>query len=140
MIEIENININYPLGDRTIPILSSFSLKINRGEYVAILGPNGSGKSTLLKALCGLVRMDSGRIRVLGKDVRPGSFGDDFFGKVGVVFQEPEGQFLMRNVRTEIISVLENLGLSLNAQKGKLASVIEHFDLAAILDQKPENL
>jgi energy-coupling factor transport system ATP-binding protein len=140
MIDIENININYQVGDRTIPALSSFSLQIKRGEYVAILGPNGSGKSTLLKALCGLVRVDAGRIHILGKDVRLGGFGEDFFGKVGVVFQEPEGQFLMRDVKSEINSVLENLGLPIQIQREKLASIVERFDLAAILDQKPENL
>jgi energy-coupling factor transport system ATP-binding protein len=115
-------------------------LHFKRGEYVAIMGSNGSGKSTLLKAICGLIQLDLGQIRVLNKVVRSGGFGRDFFGQVGVVFQEPESQFLMRDVKTEIISVLQNLGASLIAQQNKFDSLVERFNLANILDQKPENL
>ncbi len=140
MIDIDKINISYGSGPETIQALSSLSLKIRRGEYVAVLGPNGSGKSTLIKAICGMVQADAGQIIFLGKPVRLGSFGYDFFGKAGVVFQEPEGQFLMRDVKTEIVSVLQNLGLSYQEQQKRLQSIIEQFNLAAILNQKPESL
>jgi energy-coupling factor transporter ATP-binding protein EcfA2 len=140
MIEIDNISIGYHHSGKTVQAISSLSLHIKQGEYIAVLGPNGSGKSTLLKAICGLVPVDEGYIRMRGKTVRPGCFGDDFFGKVGIVFQEPEGQFLMRNVRTEINSVLQNLGLSIKIQQERFDSIVERFELADILAQKPENL
>ncbi len=138
MIDLNNIIVRYRGSSSTA--LSSLSLHIGKGQYVAVMGPNGSGKSTLIKALCGLVPLSDGQISLLDKEVRPGYFGDDFFGKVGVVFQEPEGQFLMRNVETEIVSVLQNLGLPTESQRERFDALVDRFDLADILDKKPENL
>jgi zinc/manganese transport system ATP-binding protein len=59
------------LGGRAI--LSRVSLAIESGEFIGVLGPNGSGKTTLLRATLGLVRPDSGSIRVLGKPARRGN-------------------------------------------------------------------
>jgi energy-coupling factor transport system ATP-binding protein len=140
MIDIDNISIAYHYAEKPIQAISSLSLHINKGENVAVLGPNGSGKSTLLKAICGLVQIDIGHICVLGKKVSFGGFGNDLFGRVRVVFQEPESQFLMRDVKTEIISVLQNLGMPLKNQKVRFDSLVERFNLTGILDQKPENL
>jgi energy-coupling factor transporter ATP-binding protein EcfA2 len=138
MIDLNNVIVKY--RGSSSPALSSLSLHIDKGQYVAIMGPNGSGKSTLIKVLCGLVPPSDGQISLLGKEVRPGYFGDGFFGKVGVIFQEPEGQFLMRNVETEIVSVLQNLGLPSRSQRERFDAIVDRFDLADILDKKPENL
>ncbi len=140
MIAIKNISVIYRVAEKEIPALSSFSLDIDKSEYVAVMGPNGSGKSTLIKALCGLIGIDDGEIVLLDKAVRPGNFGEDFFGKVGAVFQEPEGQFLMRDVKTEIVSVLQNLGLPYKQQQEKLAAIVKDFDLEEILMHKPSEL
>jgi zinc/manganese transport system ATP-binding protein len=59
------------LGGRAI--LEGLSLVINTGEFITILGPNGAGKTTLLKLLLGLLRPDSGTIRVLGKSPTRGN-------------------------------------------------------------------
>ena len=50
-------------------IISSCSIKVNRGEIVAILGPNGAGKSTAMKAMLGLLKLKSGSISIDGKDI-----------------------------------------------------------------------
>ncbi len=140
MIEIDNITVEYKSAGRTTKALDSFSLDIAPGEYLAVLGPNGCGKSTLLRAICGLVRLSGGRIVIDGKEVAFGRFGRDLFGKVGVVFQEPSGQFLMRDVKTEIGSVLENLGLSPADQKARFTELVGKFDLGDILDMPPDKL
>jgi len=69
IIELKDITVN--LGEKNI--LQDISLTINQGEFVAILGPNGSGKSTLLKIILGLIKPESGSIKVFGKDVTIGS-------------------------------------------------------------------
>ncbi|HQZ46316.1 MAG TPA: ABC transporter ATP-binding protein [Usitatibacteraceae bacterium] len=53
----------------TLRALDAVSLTVEQGEFFALLGPNGAGKTTLISALGGLVRPDSGRLRVLGRDV-----------------------------------------------------------------------
>jgi zinc transport system ATP-binding protein len=71
--------LNYSPGG--LPVLQDVDLRIARGDYLAVLGPNGGGKSTLLKLMLGLVRPDSGVIRVLGQ--RPGEAG----GRIGYLPQ-----------------------------------------------------
>jgi energy-coupling factor transporter ATP-binding protein EcfA2 len=140
VIEIENISVTYKSGELRIPALSSVNLKIEKGEYLSILGPNGSGKSTLVKALCGLVTLDNGSIKINGAEISAGQFSTRLFGKVGVVFQEPSGQFLMPSVRREIESVLENLGLEYALQQERFNDIISEFELQKLLNVAPQNL
>ena len=69
VVELEQVRIR--LGGRII--LDDVTLTINEGEFIAILGPNGAGKSTLLKTLLGLIKTDSGAIRILGHVPRRGN-------------------------------------------------------------------
>ncbi|EGB16458.1 ABC transporter related protein [Pseudodesulfovibrio mercurii] len=64
-----------------LPVLENVDLRIERGDYLAVLGPNGGGKSTLLKLMLGLIRPDRGAIRVLG--LPPGEAG----GRIGYLPQ-----------------------------------------------------
>jgi len=71
--------LTYSIGG--IPILEDVELRIERGDYLAVLGPNGGGKSTLLKLMIGLLKQDSGSISVLGAP--PGEAG----GRIGYLPQ-----------------------------------------------------
>jgi zinc transport system ATP-binding protein len=64
VIEIEGLNFGYESG----PVLSDVALRIRQGDFIAIVGPNGGGKTTLLRLIQGLLRPQSGRIRIFGKD------------------------------------------------------------------------
>lgn len=140
MIEIDNIRVTYKSDSGVLHAISSLSLDVKKGQYLAVLGPNGSGKSTLIKALCGMVPLKKGRIRISGRVVSHGRFGEDLFGKVAAVFQEPSGQFLMPDVRMEILSVLQNLGLSYDEQTNRLTQVIERFSLQDLPGKSPDCL
>jgi zinc/manganese transport system ATP-binding protein len=70
-LSFDEVTIN--LGGRNI--LSAVSFEINQGEFVAMLGPNGSGKTTLMRSALGLIPVNSGTIRVLGKAATPGNPG-----------------------------------------------------------------
>lgn len=139
MIKINNITVKYRRVDVN-PAISSLDLHLRRGEYLSILGPNGSGKSTLIKAICGMIDLAGGDILVDDKQVRPGRFGDDLFGIVAAVFQEPGGQFLMPDVKTEIIAVLQNLGLPRKKQNEIFDAVVSRFSLELLLDSNPQYL
>jgi phospholipid/cholesterol/gamma-HCH transport system ATP-binding protein len=65
VIEIRNLNLSF--GDNHV--LRDFSLDVPRGEIIAVLGRSGSGKSVLIKCIIGLIKPDSGSIKVLGKDI-----------------------------------------------------------------------
>ncbi|AKB30021.1 ABC transporter, ATP-binding protein [Methanosarcina siciliae T4/M] len=61
---------NYLLGDMEVPVLSGINLKIEKGEFLAIMGPSGSGKSTLMNLIGCLDRPTEGRILIRGRDLR----------------------------------------------------------------------
>lgn len=63
VITVHNVSVYYG----SVPALKEVSLKVGRGDFLGIIGPNGGGKSTLLKVLLGLIRPDSGEVRILGK-------------------------------------------------------------------------
>lgn len=90
LIQLKNICKSYPLGDSELPILKRINLKINNGEFVAIMGPSGSGKSTLMNILGCLDRPTSGEYILNGQNVEKLSsdeLADIRNQTIGFVFQ-----------------------------------------------------
>ena len=92
-----------------VPMLRSVSLKVGKGELVCLLGPNGAGKSTTFNAICGLLRCDSGGVRIAGRDVK--DLGAERLASLGVGFV-PEGRRLFPS-----LTVRENLRLAFDAAR-----------------------
>ncbi len=114
-------------------ILKSVSFDIRRGERVLLLGENGCGKTTLMRLIARLIRPSSGRIdQYLGKGFGSGRAGRKWFGKVGVVYQNPNYQLFMPTVRKEIA-----FGAKDPATAEKIA---EKFELTDIMDRHPQSL
>ncbi|MCS7060411.1 MAG: energy-coupling factor transporter ATPase [Anaerolineae bacterium] len=111
MIHIEDLTVRY-LGRRQ-PALAHVNLSVRQGETVLLLGPSGCGKSTLALCLSGLIpnslEVDfSGRVLVEGIDTRQADRAA-LAQRVGVVFQDPDAQFVMLDVESELAFGLENL-------------------------------
>nr|BBH93945.1 ABC transporter ATP-binding protein [Thermogemmatispora argillosa] len=111
LIEIEDLTVKYA-GRRT-PALEQVQLRLYAGETVLLLGPSGSGKSTLALTLNGLIphsvgKVQSGCVRVAGFDTRQTTVAT-LAQRVGLLFQDPEAQFVMFTVEDEIAFGLENL-------------------------------
>ncbi|MDE6691605.1 MAG: energy-coupling factor transporter ATPase, partial [Clostridia bacterium] len=118
-VELDNVSFTY--SDNSPYALKDVSLKVKRGEFVAVLGHNGSGKSTLARLVCGLLTADKGNVTVWGYD--PADRGS--LGKVrehaGVVFQNPDNQMVASIVEDDIAFGPENLGI----QRGEIGERIE---------------
>jgi putative ABC transport system ATP-binding protein len=90
VVATDSLNKAYQLGDEEVEVLKGVTLKVVRGEFVAVCGPSGSGKTTLLNIISGIDKPTSGKILVLGQDlaVQDENFLADFrCNHVGFVFQ-----------------------------------------------------
>lgn len=91
MLELRNIGKSFMQGEREISVLKGLSLKVEKGERVAILGQSGSGKSTLLSLLSGIDRPDTGEILFEGERVDQMSETEVTrlrSQKIGIIFQQ----------------------------------------------------
>ena len=85
---IDIVNTTLNLSEFGRPIFNELSIKVNKGEKVAIVGRSGSGKTTLVKMMLGLLKPETGTVLINGKDIRQYS-RTHLFQTVGAVFQDP---------------------------------------------------
>ena len=105
MISVKNVH--YFHGEK--PALKGVSLKVRKGEFVAVVGENGAGKTTLVKHLNGLLLPKKGTVSVEGLDTKENDW--EVKKTVGVVFQNPEDQLVNSIVEEDVAFGLENLGV-----------------------------
>jgi energy-coupling factor transport system ATP-binding protein len=116
--------------------IKNMSFSIKRNSYTCIIGPNGSGKTTLSKLLCGLLETNGGEIYVDGV-----LFNKDNAGvirnKIGVIFQNPDNQYIGTTLKDDIIFGLENR----NINPDEMDSIIEEVSVLCgvndLLEKEP---
>ena len=92
-------------------VLQDVGIRIERGEFVAVLGGNGSGKSTLAKHMNALLMPDEGRVVVLGRDTSDPEAVYAIRSRAGMVFQNPDDQLVASLVENDVAFGPENLGI-----------------------------
>src|SRR5919107_5529153 len=125
-VSCEGLTFSYPgSGGRA---LSGVSFGLRPGEYVGVVGPNGGGKSTLVRLLNGLLRPDSGRVRVVGRDPATDPF--EVREHLGVLFQNPDNGLVAPFVEDDVAFGLENLGVGRAEMRGRVREAIAAVGLA----------
>ncbi|MDE7256760.1 MAG: energy-coupling factor transporter ATPase [Clostridia bacterium] len=104
-------NVSFSYADDTPYALNNVSLKVKRGEFLAVLGHNGSGKSTLARLICGLLTADKGSVEVWGYNPADKAQLGSVREHAGVVFQNPDNQMVASIVEDDIAFGPENLGV-----------------------------
>lgn len=127
IIKVENLCFEYEPGLKTI---HNISFQIKKGEYVTILGHNGSGKSTIAKLLIGLLEKKSGNIIIDHKELNLENLYK-IREKIGIVFQNPDNQFIGATVRDDIAFGLENICIP----REKMDELIERYAKRVRMDQ-----
>ena len=135
-IEIKNLTFSY--NEKT-NVLEDVNLEINKGEWIAVLGHNGSGKSTLAKTLVGLLEPQKGEISIDGL-VMNDEFAYEIRKKIGIVFQNPDNQFVGVTVRDDIAFGMENLCVPREEMLEKISFYAEKVNMLNFLDSEPANL
>ena len=133
MIETEGLKFAYPGSQE---VLRGIDLKINDGEFVAIMGENGAGKTTLVKTFNGLLRPTAGRVKVDGVDTHDSSVAK-LSKDVGLVFQNPDHQLFSETVREELAFSLRNFGYKEDTIDRRVASILETLDLTRYTQSSP---
>lgn len=137
MIEIKNLSFRYA-GSKT-DALKNLTINIPEGKYIAILGHNGSGKSTLSKVLVGLYKPTAGTVDLDGVRINKSNLRR-IRKKIGIVFQNPDNQFVGSTVEDDIAFGLENKRVS----REKMRPIIEKFSkmvgMDSFLTHEPQNL
>ena len=132
-ITVKNLSFKYPSG--TENVLNDISLKVEKGEKLAIIGQNGAGKTTFVKMLNGLLKAEKGEVIVDGWNTKDFSVAK-MSKKVGYVFQNPMDQIFHNNVFDEIAFGAKKLKYS----KEKLDNLVEKaMKLTKLSEFKKEN-
>ena len=138
IIELEDIHYRYHEDDAR-EALAGVSLEIRRGEWLAIIGHNGSGKSTLAKVMNGLIEANTGSVVVNGKMLTAETVFDAR-RTVGMVFQNPDNQFVGTTVEDDIAFGLENIGLPREEMLERVTRVLEMVKMSDFRTKEPARL
>ena len=136
LIEVRDLHFRYNSEDRA---LKGVSLDIEKGEFVCILGHNGSGKSTLAKLLVGLLEPRKGTISIDGTILNEDSV-DELRKKIGIVFQNPDNQFVGITVKDDIAFGLENRQIEREEMIRLIDEYSQKVNMHNFLDRNPESL
>ena len=137
-IEIKNLCFKYNVNEQQ-DILDDVSLIVKKGEYVSIIGHNGSGKSTLAKLIIGLLKARSGSIKIFDEELNEDTYRSFRF-KVGIVFQNPDNQFIGATVRDDIAFGLENHMVPNEDMDQIIEEFAKKVNMYEFLDKEPSNL
>lgn len=142
MIEVKGVSKAYRMGKEQVVALRDVSLKIDKGEFVAIIGPSGSGKSTLMHIVGGLDSPSVGSVFIEGNDISKlkdkmlSKYRND---KIGFVFQA----FNLENSQTALENVMMPLifaGVSKKERKKRASEALEQVGLAKFAKHKPNEM
>lgn len=135
-IEVKNVSFSYKKDD---VVLDDINFSIPKGAYVTLIGHNGSGKSTLAKLLSCLIEPNKGEIYINGllgveknlKEIRR---------SIGIVFQNPDNQFIGTTVESDIAFGLENRNYEVTKMHNLVKEYAKKVGMINYLDKEPAEL
>ena len=136
LIEVNNLTFSY---DKKVNVIDGVSFCVESGKYISIIGHNGSGKSTFAKLLIGLLEAQSGEIKAFGLEMNSKNV-HEIRRKIGIVFQNPDNQFVGTTVRDDIAFGLENRCIPTEQMDGIIDEFSRKVHMENFLDKEPENL
>ncbi len=140
IIKIRNVSFTYP--DTTSPAINNISFDIKRGSWTSIIGHNGSGKSTIIRLINGLLVPDnknSPYIEVDGAELTDKTVWN-IRDKVGIVFQNPDNQFVGATVADDVAFGLENRGVPRSKMLKIVPEAIKAVGMDDYTNAEPSNL
>lgn len=140
-IEVSNLRLSY--SKNQTPILCDYSLSVKSGEIVAIMGKNGCGKSTLAKAICALIKYDSGSICVNGIKISEKTSKSqmrEIRKNIGYVMQLPEQQLFAQTVFEDVAYGPKNFGLEGRELHYRVLNALKSLHIEHLAQKSPFEL
>ncbi|HGQ7715945.1 ABCtransporter ATP-binding protein cobalt transport [Streptococcus pneumoniae] len=131
IIDVKNLSFRYKENQNYYDV-KDITFHVKRGEWLSIVGHNGSGKSTTVRLIDGLLEAESGEIVIDGQRLTEENVWN-IRRQIGMVFQNPDNQFVGATVEDDVVFGLENQGLSRQEMKKR---VEEALALVGMLDFK----
>ena len=138
IIEVKNLKYKYDQEDEKYT-LNDVSFHVKQGEWLSIIGHNGSGKSTTVRLIDGLLEAESGDIYISGDKLT----ADNVWEKrrlIGMVFQNPDNQFVGATVEDDVAFGLENQGVPLEEMRVRVQEALELVGMASFKKREPAKL
>ena len=136
ILKLENVSFKY---NENLQALNDVSFSVEKGEFLCILGHNGSGKSTLSKLIMGLEKATSGEIVIDGVNLNEETV-EDLRHKLGIVFQNPDNQFVGITVKDDIAFGLENRNIDRLVMLERINYYANLVGISHLLNRNPESL
>lgn len=137
ILRLNNISFRYQNADRDA--LNQVNLSIDKGEWIAIIGPNGSGKSTLAKVINGLLVPYNGEVYVKGLLLNSDTVWE-VRSAVGMVFQNPDNQFVGATVEDDVAFGMENNGIAREEMAKRIHESLNQVRMQTFLKKEPARL
>ncbi|HFI0586540.1 TPA: energy-coupling factor ABC transporter ATP-binding protein [Streptococcus suis] len=138
IIEVKNLKYKYNQEDERYT-LNDVSFHVKQGEWLSIIGHNGSGKSTTVRLIDGLLEAESGDIYIDGDALTI----DNVWEKrrlIGMVFQNPDNQFVGATVEDDVAFGLENQGIPLEEMRSRVDEALELVGMTDFKTREPARL
>lgn len=140
ILSLENVHYSYTTSSEEMnKAVDGVSFTVNDGEWIAIVGHNGSGKSTLAKLMIGLLFPEEGNVNVFLEKLTPESLWD-IRSQMGIVFQNPDNQFVGSTVQDDVAFALENNGVPFEEMVARVHKSLSQVKMEGFLDHEPHHL
>ena len=138
IIDLKNVSFRY---DTTVDEyqIDSVSFHVKQGEWLSIVGHNGSGKSTIVRLIDGLLEAESGEIVIDGIPLTRETVWENR-SKIGIVFQNPDNQFVGATVEDDVAFGLENQGIPRKEMLQRVEKAIEQVGMSTFKNREPSRL
>ena len=138
IIEVRNLKYKYDSESENYT-LNDVSFQVKKGEWLSIVGHNGSGKSTTVRLIDGLLEAESGDIIISGDKLTAENVWEKR-RQIGMVFQNPDNQFVGATVEDDVAFGLENQGLDYNLMVERVQQALELVGMQNFKEREPARL
>ncbi|HWI47844.1 MAG TPA: energy-coupling factor ABC transporter ATP-binding protein [Rummeliibacillus sp.] len=140
ILSLNNVTFTYAPDEPAVKnAVEDVSFKVEEGEWIAIVGHNGSGKSTIARLINGLLFPEKGTVQVMGQTLNEENLWE-IRSQIGMVFQNPDNQFVGATVQDDVAFALENNGVPHEEMVKRVHDALQQVKMDGFLNHEPQHL